>query len=763
MGGGKSGGKLEIYEYTMSMHVGICAAGQGIELLNVKYGEKDIWNGSLKRKAAVAVNKINLLGGQKKEGGLRGMMTWLPGDRNQTLPGHIFSRLGLTRDTAPGFRGLASLFFSGTVDDANFDETLSGEIDGYAAARNTLHEAGDAGKVRGFLWAMNNPYLRDISARVRRAPIGLNPSIALIPIPDASNGRKQYGANGAHIIYECMTNRDWGMGERPEMFDVAAWETAAQTLYDEKFALNMIWTRQSDIESFIGEVQDHIQASLYIDPTTGKHTIKLLRGDYNVNSLRQINQSNAKLSNFRRKAWGDITNEVTVTSTNTETGLEESVTAQDLAAISMQGGITSTTKNYYGAAYQALAVELAERDLAASVRPLATCEASVSRAFWNTFTGEVLEVSWPEHNIERVIMRIGSVEKNGKDINLSLYEDIFGAERAKYLESGGTEWEDPAQQPAPLQHIVFGTAPAFMTARALGKSDAGDLEYPEAVAGLVIGPDSDDDVNFELTTWVRNVNGQSRRRSIGTRNFGGTFILPTALAAEATSFNVNYGALWGQAPAVGDVLQISNGPDSTTEIVTVESINSTGKLVLNRGTLDTTPKAWGVGTRVWVINGTADETERSAGEVVEYWPQTRTSAGVLDLADTPMISNQLSDRAYRPNRPANVRVNGIGFGSVAVSLADQMIVTWANRNRTLEATQIQKWGDAGVAREPGQTTVVDLMMGNTLIKRYDGLTGVSLSFPASEFGVTANARVRVRSQRDGFTSLQGHEIGIVVT
>lgn len=763
MGSGKSGSEIETYEYTMSMHVGICAAGQGIELLSVKYGEKEIWRGSLKRKSVVSIWKTDLFGGVKKEGGVKGMMTWLPGDRNQSLPHYIFSRLGLTRDTAPGFRGLASLFFSGTDDDEVIDETLPGEIEGYNEARTTLHEGGDVGKVKGFLWAINNPYLRKLSARVRRAPIGLNPSIALIPIPDSSTNRKQFGANPAHIIFECMTNRDWGMGERPEMFDIAIWEAAAQTLYDEGFALNLQWTRQSEIEKFIGEVQDVIQAVLFVDPTTGKHTIKLLRGDYDVNSLRQITPSNAVLSNFRRKTWGDITNEVTVTSTNAETGKEESVTAQDLAAIAMQGGVTSTTKNYYAVAYQKLAIELAERDLAAAVRPLATCDASVSRAFWSSFTGEVLDVSWPEYGVDRVIMRINNIEKDGNRIKLSLYEDIFGAERASYLEPGESNWVDPAQPPAPLQHIHIGTAPAFMTARVLNKSDAGELDIPEAVAALAIGPDSDDDVSFELTTWVRDVNGQSRRKSIGTRALSSTFILPGGLVAEGTSFNVSYAASLGLSPQAGDIIQVGTGDDSLSEIATVESINSTGKLVLNRGVLDTTPKDWPIGTRAWVVAETSDTRERATGEVVEYWPQTRTSAGVLDLADTPKVSVTLSDRAYKPNRPANVKVNGVGFGTLQVAATASVTVTWANRNRALEATQIQKWDDATVVPETGQTTTIELVMGSTVIKKYDELEGTNFVFPASDFGAGSNGRIRVTSVRNGRTSLQGHEIGITVS
>ncbi|TGW05671.1 phage tail protein, partial [Mesorhizobium sp. M2D.F.Ca.ET.145.01.1.1] len=200
----------------------------------------------------------------------------------------------------------------------------------------------------GFYFGANNPYLRALAARVRRPSIGLNPAIALIRIPDDSNGNQQYASNPGHMIYECLTNTDWGMGELPSAINKAAFETAAQTLYDEGMCLNMIWTRQSEVGKFVGEILTHIRGAAFVDPSTGKHTLKLLRGDYDVDTLPVIDPSNAKLSTFKRKTWGDISNEVVVTYTNAETGKDASVTSQDLAGIAAEGGVVSSGQNYYG-------------------------------------------------------------------------------------------------------------------------------------------------------------------------------------------------------------------------------------------------------------------------------------------------------------------------------------------------------------------------------------------------------------------------------
>lgn len=763
--GGKSGSKIEIAEYSMSMHIGVAAWGRGMQLLRVTVGEKEIWRGQARSKTAFVIERTDLFGGERKEGGVKGIMTWLPGERNQSLPGYIWSRLGLTRATAPGFRGLATLFFSGTVDSVNPASGDPGEIADYAEKRDGLHSRGNSGKTAGFYWGANNPYLRKITAKVRRAPQGLNPSIALIRIPDSSTGVAQYAANPAHIIFECMTDRDWGMGSPINAFDVPSFEACAQTLFDEGFGLNLIWTRQSEIQKFIGEALDHIQATLYVDARTGKHTMKLLRGDYDINTLPRITPSNAGLSNFRRKTWGEVVSEVVVTMTNAETGKEETVTVQDLAASMAQGGNgASSGKNYHGVPYQALAIQLAERDLAASVYPLATCEATVTRAFWQSFVGEVVEVSWPEHEIERVIMRISEVDAEGEKIKLALYEDIFGAERASYLDPAETGWLNPTRDPEPLTLYQIGTAPAFMTAAALGASDPGELDFPEAVTGLVIGPDSDDDTGYDLVTYVRDVNGVQRQRNIGTRSLAATFILPLQLPAEATSFNVDIAALRGTAPQQGDFILIGGGDDAVSEICTVEAINSGGKLVLNRGTLDTVPRTWPPATRAWVIPDAAavpDATVRAVGEVVTYWPRTRTSAGILDLNSTPEVVTTLTNRAYRPNRPANVRVGGVAFGTATVPAGQGVPVTWANRNRTLESTQIVKWGEASVAPEAGQVTQIDLLnMQGGIITSFPNLTGTAFTVPRSAFGGATNAYVQVVAVRSGIVSLQGHMVEV---
>ncbi|MER9833435.1 phage tail protein [Mesorhizobium sp. M0145] len=736
----------------MSLHVGICAAGEGLSLIALKYGEKEFWRGDAADQAVFPINKPSLFGGLKKEGGVKGLVWWLPGKSDQTMPETLATKLGLTSATCPGFRGLTSIFLTGTKaasEPSSPPWWVPGIIPGLS---------GNPGNNKsGFYLGANNPYLRALSARVRRPSIGLNPAIAMLRIPDDSKGNQQYASNPAHMIYECLTNTGWGMGELPSAIDKPTFEAAAQTLYNEGFGLNMIWTRQSEVGKFIGEILTHIQAALFVNPSTGKHTLKLLRGDYDVDALPIIDPSNAKLSSFKRKAWGEISNEIVVTYTNPETGKEATVSSQDLAGIAAEGGVVSSSQNYYGVASEALAIKLADRDLATMVNPIATCEATVTRAFWDTVANDVVKVSWPQFNIDEIVFRVSEVNKGENTVDLTLYEDIFGLDHASYLVPGDTAWVNPSLPPTAATYYQLGTAPAFMTAAALSLSDPSELVYPEVLSAVTVGADSDDDVGYDLVSNVTDVNGTTTRESLGSGPYRGTWAILTGLIAESETVIPELTGLRGPEPIAGSFILIGLGPDEYTEIATVQAIDEDG-YHLNRGMLDTIPRNWPVGTRAFVIPPAVpvvDDTIRSAFEDTAYWIQTKTTSGQLDLEDTPQVNVSLTERPYLPNRPANVQVNGVGFGIVDANDATELTVTWANRNRVLESTQAMKWNDSGVAGEVGQTSKVMVTTeAGAPIVTYSMLAGSSKVIPLTDVAGIRRARISVTAERDGLQSLQ---------
>lgn len=914
---GKKGGsaKQEITRYHMSQHFGICA-GPVDAMVAIYAQEKLLWSGEETTASVFPVDKSQLFGGRLKEGGVEAVIYWLPGASDQVLPDLLAQKLGRANGAdAPGYRGIASAFFVGPrgtpySDPDLWDKTTEGRAGAY--------------------WRANNPYLPTVWIKVRRAPVGLDPEFALVPlvagvltgeveltwwqnrqgnndapgrmgisfrdqggnqigstiwsawddpagwtertlnagdcpagtttirlhmhadrisgnyadaffddiectldgvplpivnpgaetgdmtgwtglpfyagpdpdrsVPTALTGSYYFAggrasapqvhqdvttnqpgadANPAHIIYECLTNTDWGMGSPETAIDKANFESVAVTLYGEAFGLSLLWTRQASIQDFIQEILDHIQAVLFVDPATGLMTLKLIRGDYDVETLATINPDNANLTNFSRKLWGEIANEINVTWTNPENEQEETVTAQDLASIATQGGIVSDSRNYYGVRNALLAMKLAQRDLRSAGAPLATCEAEVDRTQWELRPASVIKLTWPEYGLEEVVFRVTSIDYGrvgDPTIKLQLIEDVFGLDFGEYTEPPSTGWEDPAEDPEALTIERVFTLPLFFAADSTVAAFVNDPEYPEVVAGLLGTTDQEDAFGYDLWDEVTLANGDLEWQEIATRNIIGHAELTNALVAEAVSTGVLFDTLLGDfAPSVAGFLIIGDGEESENEIAMVDAVGADYDLV--RGVLDTVPQAWPAGTPVWFIDGeTAMEYPdvRSAGETLDVKMLTNTSRGTLDLDDAALVSATLTDRPWLPNRPANVEVDGVLFNTAETPVdmtgrADPWVtISVAHRNRLTEDSQVLSWTDATVTPEDGQTATIEVYAedGSTLLDTHDGISATSFDVPDASFGGETIVLLKALAKRtddDGeFVSLQGHGIWVQV-
>jgi hypothetical protein len=728
--GSKGGAKRRVIDYHIDMHWGICwGPVDSIDEIRFK-GEDVAWSGTLDSNGELSIDLPELFGGNDAEGGVIGKVHVLLGGAAQVLTDKLAGYLGLTSATAPGYRGIASLWFH------------------------------DGPNGRGFMVAQNNPFISPLDVKVTRISKHAN-------LNDA-HASMDGGSNAVHMVFEVYTNSDWGLGWPVAAFNLASWLAAAETIYNEGIGLSMMWTRPGEIEAFVAEILDHIQAAVYTDPTTGLIEIKLFRDDYDLTSAKTFDPDNCTLEDMQRRALEDTINEIVITYTNPENEEEATVTLQDLANISAQSGqIKSDSRNYYGVRKADHAWTLGERDIREASYPLFSCKIITDRSQGPVVPGEVVELVWPEEGIASMAVRVLDIDKgkkgSGKMI-LSVTEDIWSLDKGEFETPPTTSWTVPVSAPEPFDQQSAITVP-YPFLSAFGATTT----YSDARVVLLGQNDDSATESFTLTTERVNTAGDTV-----TESYAGMLETPfgalsadLVAEAESTIADADMFSMVGAMPdlASGQLFYLGDSTDdSVNEIIMLKSYGA-GAWTVKRGIYDTVPRDWSTGTELWYLRpsstASTDPNLRAAGADVSYWLRPKTISGVLDVVDATELVYSVSERPHLPFRPANVKVEADGgWGTFDLTGFTEFTVTWANRNRTLEDTVALYWDEATVTPEDGQTTTIRFVdLDGNLIVEYTGLTGTSYDVPMS--GPTTDGdgevKIQVLAERDGLESLQYYE------
>jgi len=128
-----------------------------------------------------------------------------------------------------------------------------------------------------------SPYIKAVSFVVRRCPNGL----ALTGGAENIDG----DANPAAMIYDILISpaSENGLGLPVGFLDVAAFRSVGQTLATEGLGLSMLQDRGTTAKDLVLEILRHIDGVIYVEPTTGLLTIRLIRNDYDAEPDIQLN------------------------------------------------------------------------------------------------------------------------------------------------------------------------------------------------------------------------------------------------------------------------------------------------------------------------------------------------------------------------------------------------------------------------------------------------------------------------------------------
>ncbi len=603
-----------------------------------------------------------------------------------------------------------------------------------------------------FTWCAMNPYFKSVWVRVQSIfnnwTLGNGNTTAWYPDKAAIAGTPHTidsqttiavnDMNPAHIIYNVLTNRVWGMGYNPEDIDDTSFKRAADILFNESFGLSLAWRREEVIEEFLNIILKTIDGILRVNAVTGKFQLLLIRNDYDINTLSVLNEDNIiSLQKYERSSWGDTPNEIVLTyrDRNEDAAV---VTVQNIAAIETQQGVISTTVEYVGIHEHALAARVAQRELNMASTPLAKISITTNRLAFLLQVGDVFKFQWSELGIESMAMRVISINKGDYEkgaITIEAVEDVFGLPKTAYITNDTNLWQEEKIEPVEIHHARVWEMPYYDVVNYFGENHPmlAQSDNYTATRAFIDMPAGVPTISADV--WAASTdNTNSYKQVLYNVNYVANTTLLFGVNKTATTFSIN---AIENLPA-----QLSKSAYAVIddEVLRIKSIDQNGgKLLVGRGCLDTIPTDHSVGAKIWIVEPVqnVDATTRVLGETVYYRPLCKTTRSTRLIAAQGSFHTTLVGRSNRPYPPANVTIDGVAY-KPSILPNEPITLFWATRNRKM-ATLVD-WTAGSVQSEAGVTYDIKLSDPDTGTVFYDdtGIEGTNKTYvpPKQRFKFT---------------------------
>jgi hypothetical protein len=275
-------------------------------------------------------------------------------------------------------------------------------------------------------------------------------------------------ANAAEAIFAIYTNKKWGAGKDPNELDNSSLIEIGTTLKKEELGISIEQSSRTTADDMITSILDHINGTMFKEPSTGKWAFKLIREITDYSGVIELNESNCSDIEVTRADWQETVDEIAVTYTDRNDLYEQStVNDADPALIEINNS-EKTTKTYsYGYfTNSANAIYAAKREGKSQGYPLASCQMKGNRSLSNIRKGEVVKCTFEAFGISNMYCRVTDVQIGdfiSGEVKISVVEDIFSLPKTVYSYDGSSNWNTEKTTPTGVSNYLFLEMPRQLT------------------------------------------------------------------------------------------------------------------------------------------------------------------------------------------------------------------------------------------------------------------------------------------------------------
>lgn len=765
------------WNYKVGFQFGLCRGDDTnpVTLRRVWIGEEEVFSGTVTTGNRFDINKPELFGGDDLgTGGVTATCDFYGGTTTQAVNAYLDDpdrqQIAMTTatDTAPRYTGTCHLVVR--------------EMTSAAPA------ATDKGAYVG-----NSTNIPAWAFEADRYP-------GLFANQTGSENKIGVDCNPMNVIYEVLTNTDWGFGFPAADVDTAgSFLSASDALIAEGNGFSMVVDKAMTAAEFLALLEDQIDGVLFLDQRTGLWSVNLARESghtqfgWDINTVPQLTDSNVKsVSDFSRGSWEDTTNQIAVQFTKRDDDYKESyAVAQDMANAMIQGGGTVTSRKlvsaqpvYPGIMDSDLASNIAWRELRSQSFPLARGKFVVNRQFWDLTVGDVVAWTTTKLGFTKLPMRVMSIDYGllqDNKMELHLVQDVFSFAAASYGSPAATGWTAPSVDLVayPSTDQIVQEAPRGIIVRDPGYLGDHNISKVHCATHRQGG-----EATFKITQ--RNASGATSGSYFDAGEVVSFALLgelkaalpsgsaiPTAAititpsddsqAALESAFNdatteADMGQSLSQLIKVGNEYMLVTSASNNVSDVDLENVY--------RGVLDSAQTSHAIGTKVWLIfvgSGLSDTTFPNTNNV-DIELRSRSASSTF-AGSVTAISQAMAQRAVRPYPPAALLYNGSSTVFDTIDLEGDGtglngvgfdVDWWRRLYTTTDEVLSQKSDDSGVdaSTEYRVSVYVDPAGANVLAYQSSWATGASLGTRPTQAEIVnedaagTEIRVRIETRHD---------------